>query len=156
MSVFYAGAGTERWNGDEVLRDANRILAQRIRQATSFLHSKVKKNINVPVITGIGKRSGKRVVLRRSKPGEFPRRDTGELHRNVKMTTRRVGKNSHFGVVSVPNTVFYARILEKWPPMDRSFFERTAYENRMKIRNIIARPLWGKKYIPTVTITVSD
>jgi hypothetical protein len=124
-----------QWFADQVANVVELSMRQRVRLAAAYLKTKVVKNISVPVVKGVSK-SGRRVVMERSVPGEFPRADTTNLMKGIFDEVREVGGGWE-GYVGTPTA--YGLMLEL--RMDRSFLVRTFYEERPMITKIMGGPL---------------
>jgi hypothetical protein len=124
------------WKIAEVLSKTGSNLKQRTKVATEVVRNKVVKNISKGVERGVGPRSGRKVVTQRSKPGEYPRSDTGELMRTILPAEVREERPGVFvGYVGTP--LDYGLILEM--RMNRSFLVRTLYEESDKVKRIITQ-----------------
>jgi len=122
------------WNGRPMMRAFNDIMFERCLKTARFLRGRVRRNIGKRVV-----RTGFRV--KRSKPGEFPRRDTGELWKTLDALAIRQGKDRVIGTVSSP--LGYARILEG--PLNRSFLARTFNQSRASVRKRMSAPITENK-----------
>lgn len=124
------------WFLREVNDKINLNLRQRMQLATAYLLSKVVKNISVPVVRGTGVKSGRVVVVERSKPGEFPRAETTQLMKTVFSDVVETSPGNFDGYVGTP--LDYGLILET--QMNRSFLVRTLNEEK----DVITRMLTGR------------
>jgi hypothetical protein len=122
----------DKWFIQQVREAANLTLGQRVVLATEYLKNKVIRNLSVPVGRGRGGR-----VTERSQPGEFPRADTTLLMKTI--FTDYAGSPSEGadtewveGYVGTP--LDYGLILET--EMDRSFLQRTLYEEADRLQEI--------------------
>ena len=124
------------WFIENVSNKIQLTLKDRLRIAVQLLQSRVVENISRPVTKGTGPRGG-RVVLNRSKPGEFPKADTTQLMKTIFVGVRQVEKNVREGFVGTP--LDYGLILET--RMNRSFLLRTLNEERGRITRILTGPI---------------
>lgn len=127
------------WNGDEVQSKIKLEMRQRMALAVEHTRSKVVRNISRPVTKFRGPRGG-RVVTNRSKPGEFPKADTGLLMKSINRGVL-VDKEFVDGWIGTP--LDYGVILEL--KMNRSFLGRTVREEQNKIARILGKPIPGGK-----------
>lgn len=107
------------------------VIERRMRSSIRLLKSRVQRNISVPVqYTGSG--------VIRSKPGEYPRKDTGLLRRTVatKIEFQHYGSVIH-GHVGV--TQDYGLELEL--NMDRKLLEATLIDEWPLIRSHLLAPI---------------
>lgn len=109
------------WRGPQVEAEIRLELARRLTTAVRLVADKVKQNIDTPVFP-------------RSKPGEYPRRETGNLQHSVRSYTTPIGLNL-VGVVATD--VPYGWYLEK--SLKREFLSRTLKEQSRAILRVIAR-----------------
>ena len=111
----------------------------RLKIAAQLTRDKVVLNIRKPVLKRIGPRSGKVQVIERSKPGEFPRLDTGRLSKDIFWERR--GEMEYI----VGTTLHYGLVLEVSRRLKRKFLRRTLDEMRPTINRIISSgPPLGK------------
>ena len=113
-------------------------MRQRIAIATEMIHNKVVQNISKPVTVGVNSR-GRRVVTQRSKPGEYPRADTGHLMRTIFSGVRKGNDGEWEGVVGT--TLDYGAILELSQRLNRTYLKRTLHENRQTVTKILTGPI---------------
>ena len=126
------------WYGKEVEKIISQAMKERVKQATIFLKAKVRENINVPVTRSRGPRGGQRVI--RSKPGEYPRKDTKALRKDIFGITRKTSRGVWDGFVG--STLPYAVYLELGIRIKkRSFLVRTLREEQNTIKSILTRPI---------------
>lgn len=118
----------------EVLDKHNAKLEERVRVATQYLHTKTVKNLSTPVVKMNGPRGG-RVVLNRSKPGEYPHAETTQLMKTLGWEVVRRRNGVVEGIVGTP--LDYGLILET--RMNRSFLKRTLKEELGKIKKTIGK-----------------
>jgi len=133
-----AKAARIEWFIDQVSNTVNLSMTQRVRTATEFLRSRVVKNISIPVTKATSRKTGRVVVLERSKPGEFPRADTTQL---MKTIFKKVKSTKSFAEGYVGTPLDYGLILET--RMNRSFLVRTLREESTRIRRILTGPIRG-------------
>ena len=124
-----------QWFINEVSNKVAMSLRQRMSIAVELLKSKTKKNINRPVKKTTGPRGGLRVTDR-SKPGEFPKLETGQLRRTLIGRVIKRGGTVE-GIIGTP--LDYGVILET--KLDRSFLVRTLNEERGKVKLILTGPI---------------
>jgi len=98
-----------------------------------LLKTKLQLNISVPVGISTGPRGG--IVKERSKPGEYPRTDSGELLRSIHYMVRRTVRGPEGAVWS---TAGHANPLEFG--LQRKLFRATYLECLPLIRLILTRP----------------
>lgn len=110
-------------------------MRNRMKIAVGFLQSKIVKNISRPVTKGIGPRGG-RVVMNRSKSGEFPKAETTQLMKTV-FNDVQVRGNVVEGFVGTP--LIYGLILEIL--LDRSFLKRTLEEETRTVTRLLTGPI---------------
>ena len=127
------------WYGKQTERAINQAVRERVTTATQYLRSKVRSNISVPVKKTKGPRGG--IRKERSKPGEFPRRDTGALKKNVFGIVQKNGRGIWDGYVGNTVDVGYSYYLEMKDILDRSYLERTLNEELQAIRLILIEPM---------------
>lgn len=127
------------WFIEDVLNKVGASMAKRVRIATEYLHSKITLNISKAVVVGTGPRSGRRVVIERSKRGEFPRADTTQLMKTLIRDVKQDEAGQWSGYVGTP--LSYGLILETDEDLDRKFLVRTLNEERDKIAQILDGPL---------------
>lgn len=140
-----ARAGTARfttriqWFGPKTLKGIRGGMDSRLKIAAQLTRDKVVLNIRKPVLKRIGPRSGKVQVIERSKPGEFPRLDTGRLSKDIFWERR--GEMEYI----VGTTLHYGLVLEVSRRLKRKFLRRTLDEMRPTINRIISSgPPLGK------------
>jgi len=135
------------WFIPSVLRQINEGMRKRVRLAAEWHANKTKRNINRPVIKV--RRTRRRTTSRgpkgstytyvlpesRSKPGEYPKKETGMLQRTI--FVRMANTNTQQGAI-VATPLFYGKILEIY--WDRSYLVRTLNEERRNIAAILTRP----------------
>ncbi len=123
------------WFTNEVNSKIVSIVANRVGIATRFVANKVLRNISIPVERITGSRGGEIVV--RSRPGEFPRKDTAALKRTLITDIKRMTPNIIDGFVGSP--MDYSLVLEL--DLSRKFLSRTLNEERGKVLDIIIKPI---------------
>lgn len=112
------------WKGPQVEAAIRRVMINRTVEATSMLTLFVVTSISVPVVAGS-------VMFTRSKPGEYPRKDTGNLRHSIKMD---VSEHGLAIVGKVSTDVPYGWYLEK--SLRREFLSRALKENTRAIVQI--------------------
>src|SRR5574343_436875 len=70
------------WFADNVIDTVQMTMKDRVTLATDFIRNKVVQNISKSVVVGKNK-FGRRKVIERSKPGEYPRADTNALMKSI-------------------------------------------------------------------------
>lgn len=120
------------WFVEDVVAKIESSMESRVVIATELLRSQTVKNISKPVRKGTGPKGGK-IIGDRSKPGEFPRADTGQLMRTLLTDVREVRDGVFEGSVSTP--LDYGVILEV--RKKRSFLRRTLNEELPRIKAIL-------------------
>ena len=134
--VAAASSGVRiQWFIKNVTNRIELTMRQRMRIATALLRDKVVRNISRPVTKGTGPRGG-RVVLDRSKPGEYPKADTTQLMKTIFDDVRK-SAGAWEGYVGTP--LDYGLILEA--RMDRKLLEATLNEERLNITRILTGPI---------------
>lgn len=134
-----AGAGRAiadiEWYTSSVLDKVNATMRDRMVLAVEYLEAKIVQNISTPVGVSIGPRGGR--VVERSRRGEYPRMDTGQLVESI-YSHVRIGFD---GIVEgvVGSKADYAIYLET--SLERPFLTRTLEENAFMIRTILLKPI---------------
>ena len=128
-----AGDARIQWFIREVSDKITMTMEQRVKLATEHLRDRVVRNISRPVTKGTGPRGG-RVVVDRSKPGEFPKADTTQLMKSIFGETRR--QDGYVGT-----TLDYGLILEVSERLNRSFLVRTLSDETPTIKRILTGPI---------------
>ena len=131
-----ASASNIEWYIKEVSNKITMTLEQRMRIAVEYLRSKTVKNISIPVVMGVGPLGGK-VVIERSKPGEYPRAETTMLMKTLFGEVVKNVNGSISGYVGTP--MHYAIPLEL--ELDRSFLLRTFVEEKSRITRLLTGPI---------------
>ncbi len=125
------------WFGKEVNNTISLAMRKRVTVVTKFLQQKVRENISRSVTVSTGPRGG-RVVTDRSKPGEFPKKDFGDLHKDI------------FGIIKtsrgitdgfVGSTLDYSVFLELSPKLNRAFLVPTLFREQSTIKKILTEPI---------------
>lgn len=124
------------WFIENVSMVISMTMQKRITLATHILKDRVVRNISLPVLKGKGPRGG-RVVVGRSKPGEFPRAETTHLMKTIFEVVLEVSPGIFQGYVGTP--LDYGLILET--RMNRSFLVRSYNESLTDIRRILTGPI---------------
>ncbi len=126
-----AGRVTVNWFGAKVAASVSRGMTARLAVAGSLLRDEIKVRISLPVVKVKG-----RVVLR-SKPGEFPRLETGHLRRSI----FSIMEDDH--TVAVGSPLDYALYLElgtsRMEP--RPYLARTLLDKQSDLERILLAPL---------------
>ena len=132
--------GKDRWFLKELQADIHATFAQRVRTACVYLQAKVKRNISVPVTYSEGPRGGR--IAHRSKPGEYPRRETGDLKRAIKIKTNVISALQVNGMVYVDLDIApYGKPLEESKYLNRFYLLRTYYECFHIIQKMMTGPI---------------
>jgi len=137
VSAAQARLRRDEWFIKERLNEIQLTLWQRIRIAVMFVKTKVVLNISKPVTRGISARTGRVVVIERSKPGEYPRADTTLLMKSIFTDTVKTSPGVVDGFIGSP--VWYGLVLET--KLDRRFLTRTLFEQQDRIRQILSGPI---------------
>ncbi len=116
-----------KWLGKKFERNVVLTLEERTVITTRMYADKVRENISVPVLD-----TGTEVI--RSKPGEYPRLESGDLRRSIK---QRVVKRRGQIWGEVWTELDYGLVLEYSKRLDRSFIERTWEEIWPKMEKIL-------------------
>jgi hypothetical protein len=127
-----------QWFIREVSNKIELTMRRRVRVATELVTSRIIQNISRPVTVSTGPRGG-RVVTNRSKPGEFPKSDKGDLLKsifNVVVTPRRGMVEGRIG-----SEVIHGGILERSAKLDRNYAARTLNETRALVLQILTGPI---------------
>ncbi len=114
-------------------------LKTRMRIATDLLRSKVVHNLSKPVGKGKSTKTGRVVVTKRSKPGEFPRAETTLLMSTIFSQVIRAGPAIYDGFVGTP--LDYGLILETSKRLNRSFLVRTFRKELPTMTRILTGPI---------------
>lgn len=122
------------WHGKEVRTVIERTMHRRLGNAATFLKGRVRANIGIPVV-----RTSRGVI--RSKPGEYPRKDTRRLRNDI------FWEYTDDLSAVVGTTLDYGLELEIH--MSRSFLRRTLIEERMQIMRILVK---GPPMMPSGTV----
>lgn len=110
---------------------------QRVLLATNYLRDRVVKNISRPVTVGVGPRGG-RVVVDRSKPGEYPKADTTQLLKSIFAEVRETSPGDWTGYVGT--ALDYGIILETSMRLDRAFLVPTLNAERAILQKFLTGP----------------
>lgn len=121
------------WAGPRVQASMRRGMKTRLALIGSMLGSQVKVNLSVPVLKRKSAKTGKLVVVQRSKPGEFPRLDTGALRRGIFYEMLSDSE------VIIASDRWYSLPLEQ--QMERQFLTRSLRENLSHIERILGAPI---------------
>src|SRR5690606_28344880 len=123
----------------DVERRVEDEMCGRIGAATEYLQERVKRNLSTPVEYEGGR-------VRRSKPGEYPRMETGMLRESIQSRVRRLPTGDCEG--EVETSLYYGIILERSDRpdkrgrvLDRVFLRRTLREELGKIRSMVSGPM---------------
>jgi len=135
-----AGARNVRieWFIKNVSDKIEMTMKERLRIAADLVHSATVRNISTPVTIGQTK-SGKRVVTGRSKPGEFPRAETGNLMRTLFYGVHKAADGEWEGYVATP--LVYGAILELSQRLDRTYMKRTLEEKKDLVKRVLTGPI---------------
>ena len=130
------------WQADKVLTSIERRLRERIEAAAIHLKNQIRTNISVPsrsVSLTIGRKGQVKKTLgprgdSRSKPGEFPHKDFGNLRQSIAYEMDDDRPLARVGTV-----IGYAKPLEFGASKMRArpFLRRTLAEEKETIRQII-------------------
>lgn len=149
-------AGRVQWNGDQFIRQVNRVMTKRLDAAAIIVQDHAKELISVDGTTkGGGGRDKKGRFLKNlkyntnpSKPGEPPHVQYGHLRRNV---NRMVDSSAMVSRVGVPGKIEQngenigkvARWLELGTRFmaARPWLRRALQEKRAQIKAILTAPL---------------
>lgn len=126
------------WFADNVIDTVQMTMKDRVNLATDFIRNKVVMNISKAVVVGKNK-FGRRKVIERSKPGEFPRADTTALMKSIFTGLDLVEHGVWQGFVGTP--LDYGYILETSERLNRSFLKRTLDEERATVIRILSGPI---------------
>jgi len=130
----------EKWFVKEMMADVSLTMHQRVRTASIYLQAKVRKNLNVPVTYSKGPRGGE--IVNRSKPGEYPRRETNTLRKAITVKTVRFSKLQSRGYVSIDlDQAPYGKPLEESKYLNRFFLLRAYYENYHVLMKMMTGPI---------------
>lgn len=139
QSQIVAGAGRVvadiRWFNRTILNKVHTTMVNRLTLATEFLEARVIQNISKPVSFHQGPRGGQ--VVERSKPGEFPRTETGALIEGMYSEVSPGRRGILEGRVG--NTEEHALYLEV--SLDRRFLTRTLEEETGTIISLLTGPI---------------
>ena len=111
-------------------------LRNRIQIVGHYLKNKTQENVSV--LVDMDSRGN---VTQRSRPGEFPRMETGELRDSIKVDFENSGLNA-----SVSVGAEHGIKLEVYKRWNRSFLVRTLQEEKQYIRSIMMKPLSGTRF----------
>lgn len=123
-----------RWFGGAVLKRINQHVHMNMEDAVEHLRLKVVKNISVPV----GRNEAGQIV-QRSVPGEYPRRETGDLINSLITDVGVVEPGVLEGIVGT--NITHGVVLELKLSLDRTYLKRTLMEEVPILRRILTRPL---------------
>lgn len=123
------------WFGEAVKQSLSQTMQQRLGLVARLLSAEIKVDISIPVRKALGKH-GRLVVVERSKPGEPPRLETGNLRRSVfgRLVTKdeaHVGVTAHYGLFLEQGTVNMA---------PRPYLQPAFLRNAAQIQNILTAP----------------
>lgn len=121
------------WKPENVTRVVDADMHRKMKLAVELLKSKISRNINKSVGKAIV--NGRVRITERSKPGEFPRKETGTLQRSL-ITHVDKRRDSLEGFVGTP--LIYGIVHEV---TGRSFLVRTLNEERVMLRRILTKPI---------------
>jgi len=117
------------WAGKPMIRGLNEVIYKRTLSAMVYLRGRIRRNIGKQI-------SVKNQRKEHSKPGEFPKRISGDLWETLDAVVVKVGGDKFNGIVSSP--MGYAPVLER--PLNRSFLSRTFNAERANIQRKISSP----------------
>jgi len=129
--------GIEDWKAKKRAKEIAAIMKRRVRRATNYLQQTTRRNVGTPLdkIRVKSKRTKrmKSRIVRRSAPGEFPRRETGTMHRSIykKIITQGLDTEGHVGT-----NLAYAIHHEL---TERPWLTRTAKEERATIDKMLRK-----------------
>jgi len=126
------------WFSDFVSERITLSMMERVKLASILVQSRVIHNISIPVVSKITS-TGKRRVIARSKPGEYPRAETTNLLKNIFLEVERVGRWSCEGRIGTK--VNYGIILERSDRLRRKYLVKTLNEQRARVMKILTGPL---------------
>lgn len=127
-------SATVEWFGDRLFRYISLTMRKRTQLATAHLKAKIVANISVPVVYQIAG------PPTRSKFGEFPRQDTGDLMRSIHSGVRTIAPGKYEGFVGT--SLFYGVILENSERLNRTYLKRTLEEESDTIHKILTGPMF--------------
>lgn len=117
-----------------MLKRINQHVHMNMEDAVEHLRLKVVKNISVPV----GRNEAGQIV-QRSVPGEYPRRETGDLINSLITDVGVVEPGVLEGIVGT--NITHGVVLELKLSLDRTYLKRTLMEEVPILRRILTRPL---------------
>jgi len=120
-----SGSTRMEWYGQEVVNKINASLHARIMLATNLTRDRVVRNISRP-----GTKTD------RSKPGEYPKLQTGNLQKSIFAETKQVAGGIE-GYVGTP--VSYGFILEE--RKNRKFLKDSLEEMQSTIKSIVTKKI---------------
>ena len=126
------------WFITNVMAVTRMTVRKRVDIAAQYLRDRIVQNISIPVDKQVSKVTGKVIVTKRSKPGQYPRADTTLLKKTIFKDVRGRGD-----VVDafVGTPLDYGLILETSKRLNRSFLLRTFNKERRNIVRIIDGPI---------------
>jgi len=135
-----AGARNVRieWYIKNVTDKIEMTMKDRLKIAADLVHSATVRNISTPVVVGQTK-TGKQVVVGRSKPGEFPRAETGNLMRTLFHGVHKAADGEWEGYVGTP--LQYGAILEVSQRLNRTYMKRTLDEKKDLVKKVLSGPI---------------
>lgn len=131
-----------KWYDQKIVNGLVQTMDQRLDVVGAMLRERIVANLSIPVETATGPRGGRRVI-RRSKPGEFPRAETRELMRTIFFDRPAID------TVRVGTPLLYGVRLEL--RMQRSFLYRTVVESLAEIRMILGRVVVSLNGVPMIS-----
>lgn len=123
----------KQWFDRQVKTRFRMEFRERLEIAGKYLQDRTRQNISVPVTRGV---TGS--VTGRSKPGEFPRKDSGALVDSIYMEIIEGEDGQEF---VVGTDLDYGMILETDPSLNRGFLRRTLNEEQKEITRILTGPM---------------
>ena len=118
--MFKVGITLTKWNAKGVKRQADAVAKRRVLKAANFLQQRIRRNISKSTRN-----------LGPSKPGEYPHRKTGHLHKTI---FRRPVSSLAGPAQDVGTKVGYGVTHELG---ERPFITRTYYEQAAVIKSIL-------------------
>jgi len=135
-----------KWFGNAVARGVMDAIRPRAFFAGQYLQDKIKLNISIPVVKRTNPITGREEVVQRSKPGEYPRLETGKLRASIFHEVENITPMLINLIVGVPaefggESMEYGARLELSARLNRSFLLRTFNEERKALETIMGQPL---------------
>ncbi len=123
---------TMKWYGPQVKASVDKITMQRIRRACIAFRDFIRIKLSTPVTKLKG--GGRRRIVGRSSPGDWPRKDRGHLRRNVQYEVDVAEKSGRVGT-----NVKYGKYLELGTKRmkRRPWMTRAVAAFQLRIKNIL-------------------